>query len=129
MATSYEELMAVSQPSHVRLLPWKGPEGKPAHLVTDGTPPPLSLLADKIESQQIESAAVIVELARPMVGEEAKLTADELRWIAGRLIESLTEVLNITESRARRLPATRSRGSSPSPQRAPGRPVWGLSHV
>lgn len=95
----------MSQPSYVRLLPWKGPEGKPAHLVTDGTPTPLSLLADKIETQQIESAAVIVELARPMVGEEAKLTADELRWIAGRLIESLTDVLNIAESRAQRLPA------------------------
>ncbi|MER5909698.1 hypothetical protein ABT124_04125 [Streptomyces sp. NPDC001982] len=64
----------------------------------------LSLLADKIESQQMETAAVIVKLARPMVGEEAKLTADELRWIAGRLIESLTDVLNIAESRGERLP-------------------------
>ncbi|MEU2897910.1 hypothetical protein ACWC4E_11065 [Streptomyces sp. NPDC001273] len=105
MATSYEELMTVSQPSYVRLLPWKGPEGKTAHLITDGTPTPLSLLADKIETQQIESAAVIVELARPMVGEGGELTADELRWIAGRLIESLTDVLNIAESRAQRLPA------------------------
>ncbi|MFE8946246.1 hypothetical protein [Streptomyces sp. NPDC007856] len=104
MATSYEELMTVSQPSHVRLLPWKGPEGKSAHLITDGTPTPLSLLADTIESQQIETATVIVELARPMVGEEAKLTADELRWICSRLIESLTEVLNIAESRGQRLP-------------------------
>ncbi|MFJ9098314.1 hypothetical protein ACIRJM_07465 [Streptomyces sp. NPDC102405] len=95
----------MSQPSQVRLLPWKGPEGKPAHLITDGTPTPLSLLADKIERQQIETAAVIVELARPMVGEEAKLTTDELRWIAGRLIESLTDVLNIAESREQRLPA------------------------
>jgi hypothetical protein len=32
-------------------------------------------------------------------------TADELRWIAVRLIESLTDVLNIAESRAQRLPA------------------------
>ncbi|MGW1749243.1 hypothetical protein ACWCRD_27270 [Streptomyces sp. NPDC002092] len=90
--------------SVVRLLPWGGPEGKRAHLVTDGTPTPLALLADRIESQQIETATVIVELARPMVGEEAKLTADELRWIAGRLIESLTDVLNIAESRGQRLP-------------------------
>ncbi|MFF7972845.1 hypothetical protein [Streptomyces sp. NPDC007905] len=96
--------MTVSQPSHVRLLSWKGPEGKSAHLITDGTPTPLSLLADRIESQQIETATVIVELARPMVGEEAKLTAGELRWIAGRLIESLTDVLNIAESRGLRLP-------------------------
>lgn len=94
----------MSQPSHIRLLPWKGPEGKSAHLITDGTPTPLSLLADRIESQQIETATVIVGLARPMVGEEASLTADELRWIAGRLIESLTDVLNIAESRGQRLP-------------------------
>ncbi|MEU6318366.1 hypothetical protein [Streptomyces sp. NPDC047009] len=61
-------------------------------------------MADRIESQQIETAVVIVELARPMVAEEAKLTADELRWIAGRLIESLTDVLNVCESRGERLP-------------------------
>ncbi|MGW2566845.1 hypothetical protein [Streptomyces sp. NPDC001537] len=94
----------MAEPSVVRLLPWGGPEGKRAHLVTDGTPTPLSLLADRIESQQIETATVIVELARPMVVEEAKLTADELRWICSRLIESLTEVLNIAESRGQRIP-------------------------
>ncbi|MEU1596554.1 hypothetical protein ABZ468_27790 [Streptomyces sp. NPDC005708] len=45
-----------------------------------------------------------MELARPMVAEEAKLTADELRSIAGWLIESLTDVLNVCESRGERLP-------------------------
>ncbi|MFD7602779.1 hypothetical protein ACFWAN_19990 [Streptomyces mirabilis] len=90
--------------AHVRLLPWSGPEGKRAHLITDGTASMLSLLADKIERQQIETASVIVELARPMVAPEAKLTTDELRWIAGRLIESLTDVLNIAESRGERIP-------------------------
>jgi hypothetical protein len=94
----------MSQPSHIRLLPWSGPEGKRAHLITDGTSTPPSLLADRIENQQIDTAAVIVELARPMVEEEANLTADELRWITRRLIESLTDVLNICESRGERLP-------------------------
>lgn len=94
-----------TESSVIRLLPWSGPEGKKAHLVTDGTPTPLSLLADTIESQQIETAAAIVVLARPMVGEDATLTADELRWICSRLIESLTEVLNIAESRGQRIPA------------------------
>ncbi|GGV87049.1 hypothetical protein GCM10015535_36020 [Streptomyces gelaticus] len=94
----------MAERSVVRLLPWSGPEGKPAHLITNGTASMLSLLADKIENQQIETATVIVELARPMVGEEAKLTADVLRWIAGRLIESLTDLLNIAESRAQRIP-------------------------
>ncbi|WND36245.1 hypothetical protein RI578_19000 [Streptomyces sp. BB1-1-1] len=94
----------MSHTSHVRLLPWCGPEGKRAVLVTDGTPGPLSLLADRIENRQIESAAVIVELARPVVGAASDLTADELRWIIRRLIESLTDVLNIAESRAQRIP-------------------------
>lgn len=90
--------------SVVRLLPWSGPEGKRAHLITDGSSTLLSLLADNIENQQIETATVIVELARPMVVEEASLTADELRWICSRLIESLTDVLNIAESRGQRVP-------------------------
>ncbi|CAM5268111.1 hypothetical protein SALBM135S_00108 [Streptomyces alboniger] len=95
----------MSQPSYLRLLPWKGPEGQPAHLATDGSATPLSLLADQIESQQMESAAMIVGLARPMVGKGTKVTADELRWVASRLVESLTDVLNIAESRAQRIPA------------------------
>lgn len=89
---------------HLRLLPWTH-DGKPAHLVTDGTATPLSLMADRMEEQQIQTAAVIRGLAQPMVEDTANLTADELRWIARRLIESLTDVLNIAESRGQRLPA------------------------
>ncbi|MFF3879345.1 hypothetical protein [Streptomyces sp. NPDC001978] len=94
----------MSQTSHLRLLPWSSPEGKPAHLVTDGTATALSLLADTIENQQIETAAVIVDLARPMVEDTASLTTAELRWIVRRLIESLTDVLTIAESRGQRIP-------------------------
>ncbi|MFD7133764.1 hypothetical protein [Streptomyces sp. NPDC059894] len=43
----------------------------------------------------LETAAVVLGLARPMVDDGARLTADELRWIAGRLIECLTDVLRI----------------------------------
>ncbi|WP_329219192.1 hypothetical protein OG352_22240 [Streptomyces sp. NBC_01485] len=49
--------------------------------------------------QQLETAAVILCLARPMVDDDAGLTADELRWIAGRLVESLTDVLGIAAGR------------------------------
>jgi hypothetical protein len=93
-----------SSPSHLRLLPWDGPEGKPAHLVTDGTESALSVLADKIEREQIGTAAVILGLARPMVEDEATLSADELRWIARRLCESLSDALRICESRGQRIP-------------------------
>ncbi|MFI6404649.1 hypothetical protein [Streptomyces sp. NPDC050548] len=43
--------------------------------------------------RQLETAAVILGLARPMVDDDAPLTADELRWIARRPVESLTDVL------------------------------------
>ncbi|WP_282703289.1 hypothetical protein [Streptomyces sp. CC219B] len=101
--------------THLRLLPWPGPEGKPAHLVTDGTQSFLSQLADKIEAQQIETAAVIKSLAEPMVEDSTDLTADELRWIARRLIESLTDVLNIAESRGQRLPDYEEPGEEGTP--------------
>ncbi|GLJ93355.1 hypothetical protein GCM10017589_59670 [Streptomyces poonensis] len=91
-------------PTHLRLLPWTGPEGKPAHLVTDGTATPLALLADDVEDQQIETAVVILGLARPMLDEAASLTTGELRFISRRLSESLTDVLNIAEGRGRRIP-------------------------
>ncbi|MFJ1669593.1 hypothetical protein ACIOK4_24955 [Streptomyces bottropensis] len=90
-------------PSVVRLLPFSGPEGKRAHLITDGTPTPLSLLADRMEEQQIETAAVIVILAKPMVEDTASLATAELRWVTRRL-ESLADVLNICESRGQRIP-------------------------
>ncbi|MGW0631529.1 hypothetical protein [Streptomyces sp. NPDC002758] len=90
--------------SYVRLLPWSGPEGKRAHLITDGSSTPLSLLADHMEEQQIQTAAVVLGLARPMVEDTASLTTVELRWITRRLIESLTDVLNVAESRGQRIP-------------------------
>ena len=49
--------------------------------------------------RQLETAAVILGLARPMVGDDAPLTADELRWIARCLVESLTDVLGIAAGR------------------------------
>lgn len=102
-----------ANPSHLRLLPWSGPEGKTAHLVTDGSRTFLSQLADTIENQQMETAAVIVSLAKPMVEDTANLTADELRWVARRLIESLTDVLNVAESRGQRIPPYEDAESEP----------------
>lgn len=92
-----------ASPTHRRLLPWSH-DGKPAVLVTDGTETFLSRLADAVEEQQIQTATVILGLAKPMVKGTANLSAHELRWIACRLVESLTDVLNICESRGRRIP-------------------------
>ncbi|MEH0634997.1 hypothetical protein ACFU6M_32090 [Streptomyces bottropensis] len=49
--------------------------------------------------RQLEAAAVVLGLARPMVDDGACLTADQLRWIAGRLVASLADVLRIAAGR------------------------------
>lgn len=61
-------------------------------MLTDGPRTPDS-------GRQLEAAAVVLGLARPMVDDDACLTADQLRWIAGRLVESLADVLRITAGR------------------------------
>ncbi|MEU1595407.1 hypothetical protein ABZ468_21670 [Streptomyces sp. NPDC005708] len=106
----------MSQTNHLRLLPWSGPEGKPAHLITDGTETYLARLADRAEAQMIETAAVILGLTKPMIEESANLPAHELRWAARRLIESLTDVLNICESRGQRIPPYDSDGNESDDQ-------------
>ncbi|WP_205350984.1 hypothetical protein [Streptomyces sp. CB09001] len=90
-------------PSHLRLLPWTE-EGKPAYLSTRNTETFMSRLADRVEEQQMETAAVVLGLAKPMVEDSANLAASELRWVARRLIESLTELLTVAESRGQRIP-------------------------
>ncbi|MCQ0022862.1 hypothetical protein M4914_07790 [Streptomyces somaliensis DSM 40738] len=93
-----------SSPSHVRLLPWNGPEGNPALLVTDGTASRLSLLADAVEARQTETAATVLRLSRALLEAETPATADEYHFITRRLAECLTDALRICESRARRIP-------------------------
>ncbi|MGV4885036.1 hypothetical protein ACSR0Z_00175 [Streptomyces viridosporus] len=90
-------------PTHLRLLPWSN-DGKPALLSTDGTATALSLLADRIEEQQIETATVVLDLSRALLGSETPATADEYHFITQRLAECLTDVLTICESRGQRIP-------------------------
>ncbi|MEU3949167.1 hypothetical protein [Streptomyces sp. NPDC029526] len=87
----------------LRLLPW-GEDGRAAVLVTDGTETYLSRLADRVKEQQIETAALVLKLTRPMVEDSSELPASELRWAARRLVGSLTDLLLIAESRGRRIP-------------------------
>jgi hypothetical protein len=89
---------------HLRLLPWPNPEGKAAHLVTDGTASPLSLLADKVEAQQIETAEVIRDLALSMIVDLVDPSPEEIRFLVRRLCESVTDLLKIAQSRGDRIP-------------------------
>ncbi|MFI6061202.1 hypothetical protein [Streptomyces sp. NPDC051286] len=95
----------MSQTNHLRLLPWSGPEGKLAHLITDGTETFLSRLADTVEAEQIETATVMRDLAISYGVDVVNPSADELRFIIRRLCESVTDLLKIAESRAQRIPA------------------------
>ncbi|WP_327344689.1 hypothetical protein [Streptomyces europaeiscabiei] len=71
---------------------------------------------------QLESAAVILGLARPMVDDHACLTADQLRWIARRLVESLTDVLRIAISRCDPTPNQGGGDGNNAPTRSITRP-------
>ncbi|MFC9846642.1 hypothetical protein ACFWFF_39540 [Streptomyces sp. NPDC060223] len=91
-------------PSQMRLLPFVGPEGKTAHLITDGTATMMSLLADNIENDQIEAAAALVGLTRSVLEGEEKPNTAEMRLFLERVLDCTENLLRIAESRGQRLP-------------------------
>nr|WSX78232.1 ATP-binding protein [Streptomyces sp. NBC_00899] len=78
----------------LRLLPWPGPEGRPATLHGNGGY--VSRLADEIEDLQLSSARAVFDLARVVLDNSAA-DAQEIRFAARRLHESLGDVLRLTE--------------------------------
>ncbi|MFG3017269.1 hypothetical protein ACGFZQ_01730 [Streptomyces sp. NPDC048254] len=85
-----------------RLLPWTGADGKPGYLVGDGTGY-VSRLADQIESTHLGMADDLLDHAAELLAEQ-RATAEELRYLARRLSESLRDVKRVAESRGARLP-------------------------
>ncbi|GAA3789631.1 hypothetical protein ACFS5L_39955 [Streptomyces phyllanthi] len=76
-----------------RLLPWRGGDGKPAHVIADSDlPGPLSRRADVVESAQLEMAGVLLGHARQLVDESGP---EELRYLVVELTRILTDVLRI----------------------------------
>ncbi|MFI6059600.1 hypothetical protein [Streptomyces sp. NPDC051286] len=90
-----------SEPGYFRLLPWAGEQGKPCYVLSDATGR-VSRVADTVESIQLG-------MAGDLLGHAAELLADnragavELRFLSGRLSESLRDVMRIAESRGARL--------------------------
>ncbi|QHA04832.1 hypothetical protein GQF42_17400 [Streptomyces broussonetiae] len=84
-----------------RLLPWTGADGKPCYLVGDGAGH-VSRLADRIESVQLGMADGLLGHAADLLAEQ-RLTNEELRYLARRLSESLTDVRRVAESRGARI--------------------------
>ncbi|MFJ9706862.1 hypothetical protein [Streptomyces sp. NPDC101234] len=83
-----------------RLLPWTGVDGKPGYLGGDGTGY-VSRLADRIESMHLGMAGDLLDHADELLAEQ-RLTAEELRYLARRLSESLRDVKCVAESRGAR---------------------------
>ncbi|WP_371527547.1 hypothetical protein OG302_16805 [Streptomyces sp. NBC_01283] len=89
--------------NQTRLLPWVTLEGKPCVLVGPGTGF-MARLADNIESVQLGMASDLLgHVADTLDG--AKVSPEELRFVAARLAESLREIHRIAESRGDRLSA------------------------
>ena len=86
----------------LRLLPWSSPDGKPCYVVGDGTGP-ISLIADRVESVQLEAASELLAHADDLLADE-KATVDQLRYLATCMAEALRNVHRIAESRGARLP-------------------------
>ncbi|MGA5148338.1 hypothetical protein ACPCSF_25375 [Streptomyces griseoincarnatus] len=105
--------------SHLRLLPWTD-NGKRAYLSTHNTETYLSRMADRVETQQMETAAIVLNLAKPMVEPDSRLSVAEFRWICGRLIESLTDLLTIAESRGQRIPPYDEPDDEPDDEQSTG---------
>ncbi|MCP3822479.1 hypothetical protein NLX86_31655 [Streptomyces sp. A3M-1-3] len=93
----------MSQINHLRLLPWSGADGQPAHLVTDGRGSFLSRLADQMEATQLETGTQVLKLSRAMLASIETPTSDELFYVTHRLAECLTDALRVAEIRGQRI--------------------------
>lgn len=115
-----------------RLLPWAGTDGRSCYLVTDRSGAShLSRVADSVECVQLDMAGELLEHAADLLGDE-RTTAPQLRFLAGRLVESLGDVHRVALSRGARLSACEDDEAEvaeeqpdrhPRTSEGPGRPV------
>ena len=90
----------------MRLLPWSGPEGKPAYLIGDGTGR-LSRLADTIENVQLAMADELLLHAADMLADRTSTSA-QLRFTLARMTEALTDVCRMARNQREALEAQAS---------------------
>jgi hypothetical protein len=85
-----------------RLLPWTTEEGKPCYLTSASEGGFISRMADTMEAEQIRTGREVLAQARGLM-EQPSLGKLELRFVAARLTECLSDSLRIAESRGIRL--------------------------
>ncbi|MFE5189416.1 hypothetical protein [Streptomyces sp. NPDC056628] len=84
--------------NELRLLPWSGPEGKPCYLSTDDKGGYMSRLADNIEADQLNTAAVLLERTSNTLDDQ-DADPEELRRLTAELTGTLRDVLRVATSR------------------------------
>ncbi|MFD5267492.1 hypothetical protein [Streptomyces sp. NPDC058335] len=84
--------------NELRLLPWSGPEGKPCYLSTDDKGGYMSRLADNIEKNQLDMAAILLEHAANTLDDEGT-DSEDLRRLTRELTGTLRDVLRVATSR------------------------------
>lgn len=90
--------------SAMRLLPWTGTGGKPCYVVGDGTGY-VSRMADDVEIIQLDMADELLGHAADLLADDDGATVQQVRFLAGRLTESLQQIVRVAESRGSRLDA------------------------
>lgn len=85
----------------VRLLPWDGEGGKACYLVTDREGGAVSRLADVAEGVQLGMGRELLAHAGEMLAGDP--AGGELRFLATRSREALSDALRVAESRGQRL--------------------------
>ncbi|MFJ5098721.1 hypothetical protein [Streptomyces sp. NPDC088557] len=87
----------------LRLLPWSTLDGKPCFLSTDSAGGPLSRLADRTETAQLDTGAALLEHAVEVIA-DTETEPEELLLLTTALTNTLRDTLRIAESRGHRLP-------------------------
>ncbi|MDX2850940.1 hypothetical protein PV342_21230 [Streptomyces sp. PA03-3a] len=87
----------------LRLLPWDGPNGKPAYTPDDNPEGMIARLADRMEREQLTTASELLELARQMLAVTEPPTPNQSRFVVARLCDALSNTLRVAESRGMRL--------------------------
>lgn len=85
-----------------RLLPWSSPEGKPCFLLGGTGTGYVSRLADRVEAEQMDSAAELIEDAGGILAGRS-WTPGELHLLAVELNAHLARVHRVSKSRGARL--------------------------
>ncbi|RNG22408.1 hypothetical protein EEJ42_20575 [Streptomyces botrytidirepellens] len=91
--------LSASRAAALRLLPWDNANGKPCYLISDTDQSPLNTRADDVEAVQLDMGARLLGHASELLADR-KASVNELRFLANRLCEALSDVLRIARSRA-----------------------------